>query len=136
MRLPRLAATLLVLVAVPAPAAAEDTLRLELNTAESVQSRCLASFLLENKSDRQIESLKLDLVIFGAENTMQHRMVIEIGPVRRAKTVVRSYEIERGCAQIGAILVNDILACEPGEPGACLDQLALSSRVPGVRVFK
>jgi len=135
MKLPRLAATLLAVMTVSA-LGAEDALRLELNTTESVQNRCRASFLIENKSDRQIESLKLDLAIFGVENTMQHRMLVEFGPVRRAKTVVRTYEIERDCAQISAILVNDITACEPGEPGACLDQLVLSSRVPGVRIFK
>jgi hypothetical protein len=136
MRLRHLAASLLAAMAASASAIADDALRLELNTTESAQNRCRASFLFENKSDRQIESLKLDLVIFGKENTVQHRMVVEIGPVRRAKTIVRTYEIERDCAQISAILVNDILACEPGETGACLDRLVLSSRVPDVRIFK
>lgn len=136
MNLPRLAASVLAVIAVPGLAVAEDALRLELNTMESVQNRCRVSLLMENKSDRQIESLQLDLVIFGIENTMQHRMVVEFGPVRRAKTTVKTYEIERDCPQISAILVNDIMACGPGEPGACLDKLELSSRVPGVRIFK
>lgn len=133
-RLPRLAVAMFAFAA--APAFAEDALRLELNTAESAQNKCRASFLIENKGERHVESLKLDLVIFGPENTMQRRMVIEVGPVRRAKTIVRTYEIERDCAQIGAILVNDIAACVPGEPTACLDQLTLHSRVPNVRLFK
>jgi hypothetical protein len=129
-------AAALAIVTVPSLAAADDVLRLELNAAESVQGKCRASFLIENKSDKQVESFKLDLVIFGPENTMQRRMIIEVGPVRRAKTILRTYEIERDCAQIGAILVNDIAACSPGEPGACLDQLVLSSRVSSVRLFK
>ena len=116
--------------------AAEDALRLELNTTESAENRCRASFLFENKSDRQIDSLKVDLVVFGLENTMRRRMVIELGPVRGAKTIVRTFLIERECSQIGGILVNDVTACAPGDPGACLDQLALSSRVPTIRLFK
>lgn len=116
--------------------AADAELRLELNTMESVQNRCRTSFLIENKSDRPVESLKLDLVIFGIENTMQRRMIVELGPVRSAKTTLRTYEIERDCAQIGAILVNDVAACSPGDPNTCLDQLGLHSRVPNVRLFK
>ena len=82
MNLPRLAASVLAVMAVPGLAVAEDALRLELNTMESVQNRCRASLLMENKSDRQIESLQLDLVIFGIENTMQHRMVARPGVQR------------------------------------------------------
>ena len=61
---------------------------------------------------------------------------VQFGPVRRAKTAVKTYEIERDCPQISAVLVNDIMARAPDEPGACLDKLELSSRVPGVRIFK
>jgi hypothetical protein len=120
----------------PTVAYAQDELRFELNTAEAAQSRCRMSFLVENKADRPVESLKLDLVIFGTENTMQRRMVIEIGPVRKTKTMMRTYEVDRECAQIGAILVNDIAACAPGDPGSCMDQLQLSSRVGSIRLYK
>jgi hypothetical protein len=34
------------------------------------------------------------------------------------------------------VLVNDIAACAPGEPNACLDGLTLSSRVKDVRLYK
>jgi hypothetical protein len=34
------------------------------------------------------------------------------------------------------VLVNDVSACTPGEPNACLDGLALSSRVNNVRLYK
>jgi len=129
---------LIVLLAVIAPsiAAAADVVRIELNTTESVQNRCRSTFVIENKSERQIESLKLDLVVFGTDNTMQRRMVVELGPVRRSKTIVRTYEIERDCAQIGAILVNDVAACAPGDPGTCLDELALSSRSADIKLYK
>jgi hypothetical protein len=123
-------------IAAPTLAYAQDDLRLELNAADTVQNRCRMSFLVENKAERAVDSLKLDLVIFGTENTMQRRMVIEVGPVRKAKTMMRTYEVERECAQIGSILVNDIASCSPGDPASCMDQLALSSRVGSIRVYK
>ena len=36
----------------------------------------------------------------------------------------------------GAVLVNDVTACSPGDAGTCLDRLILSSRMMGVRFFK
>jgi hypothetical protein len=123
-------------IAGPTLAHAQDDLRLELNAAETVQNRCRMSLLVENKAERAVDSLKLDLVIFGTENTMQRRMVIEVGPVRKAKTMVRTYEVDRECAQIGSILVNEIASCSPGDPASCMDQLQLGSRVGSIRVYK
>jgi hypothetical protein len=34
------------------------------------------------------------------------------------------------------VLVNDISACVPGEPNACLEGLTLTSRVKDVRLYK
>ena len=115
---------------------ADDALKLELNKVESVKGHCRMSYLIENKADLAVDSFKLDLVILGTDNTMQRRMVIDIAPVRAAKTIFRVYEIEPDCGAIGSVLVNDVQACAPGEAPACLDRLALSSRVPAIRLFK
>ena len=56
--------------------------------------------------------------------------------MRPAKTMVRSFLVDAECRQLGAVLVNDVAACVPGEPAACLDGLALSSRLKGVRLYK
>jgi len=116
--------------------ASEDPIRIELNAAETVQTRCRLSFVIENKGESPIESLKLDLALFGREGGIQRRMVTEMGPVRRTKTIVRAFEVEGDCGQIGSILVNDVAACAPGNADGCLDRLALSSRLPTVRLFK
>lgn len=131
-----LAAIVLLGMIRPALAGSGDPIQVELNAIESVQSRCRLSFVVENKSEGAIESLKLDLAVFGREGTIQRRLVVEMGPVRGAKTMVRTFELDGDCAQIGSILVNDVTACTPGGPDACLDRLALSSRVPNVRLFK
>jgi hypothetical protein len=122
--------------AIAAPGEASDPIRVELNAAESVQGRCRLSFVIENKADAAIESLKLDFAVFGTNGVVQRRLVAELGPLRRAKTVVKAFEIEGECASIGSLLVNDVTVCTPGEPGACLDRLILASRLSNVRLFK
>jgi hypothetical protein len=57
-------------------------------------------------------------------------------PVRGEKTVVKLYALDGACGEIRSILVNDITACAPAKPDACLDNLALSSRMPNVRFYK
>ena len=132
--------TLLALVALPAllsPAlAADETLRLELNAAENAQNSCRLSFLVENKSANALESMKVDLAVFNPQGVITRRLIVELGPVRRAKTIVKTFELEGDCNQIGAILVNDVTACSPGDPASCLDQLALSSRPQSIRLYK
>lgn len=120
----------------PVWADAGDPIRVELNAAEGAQSRCRLSFVIENKSEGAIESLKLDLAVFGRDGVIQRRLVTELGPVRAAKTIVKAFELDAECSQIGSILVNDVTACAPMAPDACLDRLALSSHVPNVRLFK
>jgi hypothetical protein len=117
-------------------AVAENPIRVELNTIENVQNSCRLSFVIENKGETPIETLKLDLAVFGREGAIQRRLIVELGPVRGSKTVVKAFDVEGDCAQIGSVLVNDVTACAPGDPGTCLDRLALSSRASAIRLFK
>jgi hypothetical protein len=119
-----------------APARAQDTVRVELNTLETGENRCRMTFVIENKTARAVDSLKLDLALFNTEGAVYRRMVTDMGPVRAAKTVVKTFATDGDCAQLGSLLVNEVAACTPGEPNACLDQLALSSRVKAVRLYK
>jgi hypothetical protein len=116
--------------------AADEKILVELNSIESADNRCRVNFVVENKSDTAIDSLKLDLVAFGTDGGIMRRLIIEMAPVRAAKAIVRAFAIDAECRQIGAILVNDVTACAPGEPGACLDGLGLSSRVKALRLYK
>jgi hypothetical protein len=116
--------------------AQEELARLELNATETAENRCRMTFLIENKSNRTIDSLKLDLAMFSAEGVIQRRMIAEMGPVRGKRTNVRTFSTDGECGQLGAILVNDVSACAPVEPAACMDGLGLSSRVKNVRLYK
>jgi len=121
----------------PAPArSGNESFRVELNALESVQGRCRFSFVVENLKNGSVETLKLDLAVFGKEGVVQRRLVTEMGPLRPAKTMLRAFEVDGECGQIGSVLLNDVTACAPGEAAACLDQLTVSSRVEGVRLYK
>jgi len=132
----RLGLALLFTLIALAPARAQDTVRIELNTLENADNRCRMTFVIENKTARAVDSLKLDLALFNTEGAVYRRMVADMGPVRAAKTVVKTFATDGDCAQLGSLLVNEVAACTPGEPNACLDQLALSSRVKAVRLYK
>ena len=131
----RIALGAVLLLASLAPALAED-MHVELNAVENAENRCRLTFVIENKGKTALESLKLDLVLFNTEGAVYRRMVVDMAPVRANKTVVKTFGADGDCAQLGSVLVNEVTACQPGEPGACQDQLALSSRVKNVRLYK
>ena len=114
----------------------DEPIRLELNVLENADGRCRVSFVIENKSQTALESLKLELAVFNREGIVQRRLATEMGPVRGAKTVVKAFLVDGACDEIGSILVNELTACAPGDAIACLDRLALSSKVQRVRFYK
>jgi hypothetical protein len=116
--------------------AADDKILVELNTVESSENRCRMNFVVENRSEGGLDSMKLDLVVFGPDGGIMRRLITEMAPLRPVKTVVRAFLVEAECRQIGAILVNDVAACAPGNPNACLDRIELSSRVKDIRLYK
>jgi hypothetical protein len=127
---------LLALLLSVAARAAEPSISVELNIAEAAEQRCRLTFVIANKGERLMESLKLDLALFNPEGLVQRRMVTEMAPVRPAKTVVRTFAVDGECAQISAVLVNEVAACVPGTPDSCLDDITLSSRAKGIRFYK
>jgi hypothetical protein len=131
----RIALGAVLFLATLAPALAED-LHVELNAIDNAENRCRLSFVNENKGKTAVESLKLDLALFNTDGAVYRRMLVDLAPLRANKTAVRTFEADGDCAQLGSVLVNEVTACQPGEPAACQDQLALSSRVKNVRFYK
>ena len=131
----RIAVAVLLGFAALTPALAED-MQVELNALENAEHRCRMTFVIENKGKAAVDSLKLDLVLFNTEGVVYRRMVVDMAPVRAAKTIVKAFATEGECAQMSKVLVNEVTACTPGDATACQDQLALSSRVKAVRLYK
>jgi hypothetical protein len=120
----------------PPAEAAENAIQLELNAVENAENRCWITFVVQNKDEAALESLKLDLAVFRRDGIVYRRLITEMGPLRPRKTMVKAFGIDGECAQIGGVLVNDVNACVPGDVSSCLDRLVLRSRVVNVRFFK
>ena len=130
-------AVLLLIVATPAHAGAlTDTIRVELNSLAASEQKCRLSFVLKNEAFSDVQSLKLDLVLFDRQGVIGRRLIAEMGPLRAAKTVVKSFDVDEPCTNLGSVLVNDAADCAPEQPASCLDRLTLSSHVADIRLFK
>src|SRR5258708_40007606 len=62
--------------------AADDKLLLDLNSIENSENRCRMNFVIENKSELALDSLKLDLVVFGPDGGIMRRLITEMAPLR------------------------------------------------------
>ena len=80
--------------------------------------------------------MKLDFVGFDPDGGILRRLVAEMGPVRRLKTIVQAFLVDIECHPLAAVLVNEVAACAPGTAVGCLDGLGLSSRVKKIRLYK
>lgn len=125
----------------PASTPAKDPLPLELNKLEPIAGgSCRVYLVATNPDPREIDPLRIDLVVFGKDNVISRRLAIDLGPLAPHKTAVRLFDLAgQSCDQIGHMLINDVLACGPARDAAtpvdsvvpraaCLDRLAPSSR--------
>lgn len=123
-----LASVLAVLLVIAANARAEEeTLTLELNKLEPNNEACRAYLVLENRVQSAFETLKLDLVMFDPDGVVAKRLAVETAPLPAGKTRLKVFDIGGlSCAQIGRLLLNDVLSCKDGS-GTRNDCLALIS---------
>ena len=89
-----------------ATSAAEEKVSIQLNSVENTDNRCRLNFVIENKSQVRIESMKLDLVAFGGDGGILNRVIVDMGPVRPAKTMVRAFAVDAECAHISELLIR------------------------------
>lgn len=116
----------------------QTPLTVELNKLEPHDDACRAYLVFDNPASTAYESLKLDLVMFDPDGVIGRRLAVEGAPLAADKTTVKLFDIAGvACADIGRVLLNDILACrdDAGEHDDCLGRLQLESRagVPFVK---
>lgn len=114
-----------VLAQQPAP------LRLELNRLETVGNGCRIYLVVGNDGPAALDSLKLDLVLFGQDGVIDRRLAVEAGPLRAAKTSVKLFDLaDFPCERLGSVLLNDVLACQPATAEDCFARIVLTTRTP------
>ena len=118
------------------PALAEEpSLSIQLNKLEPVDGGCRIYFVIENRSEAAYDELTVDLVTFDPSGIVGQRLLVELGPLRAAKTSVSSFDFAAlDCAAIDRILVNDVTSCltaggaaDAEPPSDCVGRIALSS---------
>ena len=113
------------------PAAAQQSMKIELNKLESVEGACRAYMVFENTTSNAFDSLKLDLVMFDPNGVINKRLAVEGGPLPAGKTSVKLFDIKGvSCAEVDRVLLNDVLSCQGsiGELNGCLDEIETTSR--------
>jgi hypothetical protein len=115
-------------------------LRIELNRLEAQPQGCRVWLVVGNAAPEALESLRLDIVLFGRDGVVARRVAVEAGPLPAEKTSVRLFDLANlPCDGVGMVLLNDLLACNGTEAparAACMGRLAVASRVPDVRFEK
>lgn len=117
------------------PSVAQDpaapVIGVELNKLETAGADCRATMVVSNGRAEALDSLKLDLVFFDGEGIVAKRLVTELGPLSRSKTVVKTFPVAGlACGSLSRVLINEAVTCTgPSGPVAdCVDALAPSSR--------
>ena len=114
-----------------AQAAGGETVSIELNKLEPQGDACRAYLVIKNTGEQAFDSLKLDLVMFDKGGVVAKRLAVQAAPLPVGKTSLKVFDVEgHGCADIGSILLNDVMDCTPApEAGSgCLARIAVSAR--------
>jgi len=111
---------------------------LELNKLEPQENACRAYLVLQNGTESEFSSLRLDLVAFDTDGIVAKRLAIEAAPLPPGKTSLKLFDmLDLSCDVIGHLLLNSVLACgdQNGERTDCLDLVGVSAK-PGLSLIK
>ena len=118
-------------VAVPV-SAAERPIMVELNRLEAAASSCRGYFVVRNELPETIDELRLDVFLFDQKGVVLRRVGLTFPDLRAKRSKVILFDLaETPCAEIGRLLVNEVLGCSTAGSTPlrnCPDQLATSSR--------
>lgn len=104
---------------------------IELNKLEPNEGACRAYLMLENQTDSDFETLKLDLVLFDGEGIVAKRLAVETAPLPAGKMSLKVFDVDGlPCERVGRVLLNDLLACADatGARDDCMGLMSLSVR--------
>ena len=125
-------AAILAVLSSAAPVRADDpAVVVELNKLETQGKGCRVFVLIANKSDTPYQALKLDLILFKPDGVIERRLLLDLAPLRAAKTSVKTFDLDAlECSGISSILINDAIECRSDASAIpdCLDRVSASSR--------
>jgi len=113
-----------------APGQETEQIGVELNKLETIENGCRIYVVVDNKSETDFKTLKLDLVLFRTDGIVDQRFFVDLAPLRNQKRIVKLFELNKvACDDIGSFLVNDVVECrsETENIDGCLARMSVSS---------
>ena len=103
---------------------------IELNKLEPGENACKPYLVIENGTDHEFASLKLDLVMFDTDGVIARRVAVDAAPLRAGRMTVKVFDLDGlACDRIGQVLLNGLTACEADAPvDDCLNLIATHSQ--------
>src|SRR5690606_37846083 len=93
-----------------APGQETEQIGVELNKLETIENGCRIYVVVDNKSETDFKTLKLDLVLFRTDGIVDQRFFVDLAPLRNQKRIVKLFELNKvACDDIGSFLVNDVV---------------------------
>ncbi len=122
------------LIALSWPVSAQDVtpdrLTLDLNRVDTIDAGCRISLVGGNGLADGIDRLVLELVLFDTAGTIERFMRVAVPPIGAGALRAVQFDIDGpACADIGHILINDVVDCAgPADAQACRDAIVPTSR--------
>lgn len=110
----------------------KEQVGIELNKLSNEAAGCQAYFVFDNQGAADYAKLKIDLVVFNADDVFERRFAMSVAPLDAKKRTLRMFELKTmKCDQIGSFLINGVLECQQGKRAKkdCAERLVPSSRV-------
>lgn len=98
---------------------------------------CRLSLVFRNGTEGLLDTFKIDLVMFGQDDVIARRLIVDASPLRPQKTTVKLFDVgDLPCGGIATVLVNDLPGCTLDGDGRaeCLDRLKVRSKAPAALV--
>jgi hypothetical protein len=120
------------------PPAGKPVVGVELNRLETIDGGCRLYIVVNNQSDIAYAALQLDLALFRPDGIVDQRFFVDLAPIKKQKRTVKLFELTNvKCADVGSLLINDVLDCrdETAKLGDCLTRLTVTS-LASVKLYK
>ncbi|MBO6919066.1 MAG: hypothetical protein JJ858_11590 [Rhizobiaceae bacterium] len=108
----------------------KDSLIIELNAIQQIDTGCRMIFTAQNSLKQTIEQLSLETVLFDGKGSIAKLTLFNFQSIPNNKLRVRQFDLpETDCGDLSRILINGIEACKgiDLDEKVCLDQLSVKS---------
>jgi archaellin len=109
-----------------------DSLRFELNKAETVEGACQLTFVVQNNTGTVINASSYNMAIIDSQGQVSTLITFEFRPLTLGRPKVQAFGLAGiPCENISAISINEFVSCDTGDgtlSALCEEKIEESSR--------